>query len=69
MDTTGSPTRSSQNIRTYESFCAQFCSQVEKYVAGGYSQNKEKYVQQITKILSQLSEEHRWVTFLELFFC
>uniref|UniRef100_A0A1I7VTC7 FANCI_HD2 domain-containing protein n=1 Tax=Loa loa TaxID=7209 RepID=A0A1I7VTC7_LOALO len=65
MDTTGltSPTQSSQSVRTHENFCTQFSAQVEKYVAGGCPQNNEKYVQQITKILSQLSEKRRWQNF------
>ncbi|VBB28456.1 unnamed protein product [Acanthocheilonema viteae] len=63
MNTTGirSPTQSSQCIRTHESFCTQFCAQVDKYVTSECPQSNEKYVQQITKILSQLSEERRWV--------
>lgn len=67
MDTTSitSPTQSSQSTRTYESFCTQFCTQVNKYVASGCPENNEKYVQQINKILLQLSEERRWVS--ELF--
>uniref|UniRef100_A0A915PW66 FANCI helical domain-containing protein n=1 Tax=Setaria digitata TaxID=48799 RepID=A0A915PW66_9BILA len=65
MDTTAavSPTQSSQGVRTHESFCAQFCAQVDKYVTGRCPQNNEKYVQQITKIQSQLSEERRWQNF------
>uniref|UniRef100_A0A0R3RYF4 FANCI_HD2 domain-containing protein n=1 Tax=Elaeophora elaphi TaxID=1147741 RepID=A0A0R3RYF4_9BILA len=65
MDTTGitSPTQSSQYIRTHENFCTQFCAQVDKYIASECPQNNEKYVQQITKILSQLSEERRWQNF------
>ncbi|CAG9537085.1 unnamed protein product [Cercopithifilaria johnstoni] len=65
MDTSGvtSPTQSSQCIRTHESFCTQFCAQVDKYVASECPQNNEKYVQQITKILLQLSEERRWQNF------
>ncbi|VDK61098.1 unnamed protein product [Onchocerca ochengi] len=65
MDTTDVtyPTQSSQHVRTHESFCIQFCAQVDKYVMSGCPQNNEKYVQQITKILSQLSEERRWQNF------
>ncbi|OZC09576.1 hypothetical protein X798_03269 [Onchocerca flexuosa] len=65
MDTTDMtcPTQSSQHVRTHESFCTQFCAQVDKYVMSGCPQNNEKYVQQITKILSQLSEERRWQNF------
>nr|CRZ25577.1 Bm6138 [Brugia malayi] len=65
MDTTNvtSSTQSSLCIRTHENFCTQFCAQVDKYVASGCPQNNEKYAQQIIKILSQLSEEHRWHNF------
>lgn len=63
MDSTDvtSSAQSSQCIRTHESFCTQFCAQVNKYGTSECPQNNEKYVQQITKILSQLSEERRWV--------
>ncbi|KAK6101741.1 FANCI helical domain 2 family protein [Brugia pahangi] len=65
MDITNvtSSTQSSLCIRTHENFCTQFCAQVDKYVASGCPQNNEKYAQQIIKILSQLSEEHRWHNF------
>uniref|UniRef100_A0AAF5PPN5 FANCI helical domain-containing protein n=1 Tax=Wuchereria bancrofti TaxID=6293 RepID=A0AAF5PPN5_WUCBA len=65
MDTTNvtSSTQSSLCIRTHENFCTQFCAQVDKYVESGCPQNNEKYAHQIIKILSQLSEEHRWHNF------
>ncbi|VDK82801.1 unnamed protein product [Litomosoides sigmodontis] len=65
MDSTdaSSSAQSSQCIRTHESFCTQFCAQVNKYGTSECPQNNEKYVQQITKILSQLSEERRWQNF------
>ncbi|VDN02690.1 unnamed protein product [Thelazia callipaeda] len=58
-----SPIQSSQCSRTHENFCIQFCTQVEKYTIGEYSQSNEKYAQKIIKILSQLSEERRWHNF------
>ncbi|MCP9259408.1 hypothetical protein DINM_002355 [Dirofilaria immitis] len=40
-----------------------FCAQVDKYVVCGCPRNNEKYMEQITKVLSQLSEERRWYNF------
>lgn len=53
----------SQTNRTHESFCVQFCAQVEKHMAGEVEPRaKEKYAQQILKIACQLQEERRWVS-------